>query len=83
MPIIPNYFEKPSVKYEYKDNKFVLSWQKIDDSRLVGYWIVISKKSKEPKYPDNGYLVLSMTKIQLRLLLTTQFLTKVEISVSI
>ncbi|ADL42934.1 S-layer domain-containing protein [Caldicellulosiruptor obsidiansis OB47] len=57
MPVIPNYFEKPSVKYEYKDNKFVLSWQKIDDPRLIGYWIVISKKTKEPKYPDNGYLV--------------------------
>ncbi|ACM60932.1 S-layer family protein [Caldicellulosiruptor bescii] len=57
MPVIPNYFEKPSVKYEYKDNKFVLSWQKIDDFRLIGYWIVISKKTKEPKYPDNGYLV--------------------------
>ncbi|WAM32338.1 S-layer homology domain-containing protein [Caldicellulosiruptor naganoensis] len=57
IPSIPNYYEKPSVKYEYKDNKFVLSWQKIDDSRLVGYWVVISKKKKEPKYPDNGYLV--------------------------
>jgi hypothetical protein len=57
MPVIPNYFEKPSVKYEYKDNKFVLSWQPINDSRLVGYWVVISKKSKEPKYPNNGYLV--------------------------
>ncbi|ADQ40357.1 S-layer domain-containing protein [Caldicellulosiruptor acetigenus I77R1B] len=57
MPVIPNYFEKPSVKYEYKDNKFVLSWQPINDSRFVGYWVVISKKSKEPKYPNNGYLV--------------------------
>lgn len=57
IPVIPNYFEKPSVKYEYKENKFVLSWRKIEDVRLVGYWIVISKKTKEPKYPNNGYLV--------------------------
>ncbi|WP_039764707.1 MULTISPECIES: S-layer homology domain-containing protein [unclassified Caldicellulosiruptor] len=57
MPVVPNYFEKPYVKYEYKDNKFVLSWQPINDSRLIGYYVVISKKNKEPKYPDNGYLV--------------------------
>lgn len=57
IPSIPNYYEKPSVKYEYKNNKFVLSWQKIDDSHLIGYWVVISKKKKEPRYPDNGYLV--------------------------
>lgn len=57
MPTIPNYFEKPSVKYEYKDNKFVLSWLPINDSRLVGYYVVISKKNREPKYPENGYLV--------------------------
>ncbi|WAM34563.1 S-layer homology domain-containing protein [Caldicellulosiruptor morganii] len=57
VPVIPDYYEKPSVKYEYKDNKFLLSWQKIDDSRLVGYRVVISKKNKKPKYPESGYLV--------------------------
>lgn len=57
MPVIPDYYEKPSVKCEYKDNKFVISWQPISDSRLVGYFVVISQRTKEPKYPDNGYLV--------------------------
>jgi len=57
MPYNPSYFEKPQVKCEYVNNKFTISWQKIDDARLLGYFVVISKKSKEPKYPDNGYLV--------------------------
>lgn len=33
-----------------------LSWDRIYDSRLDGYKVVISKSDSTPSYPDNGYM---------------------------
>jgi hypothetical protein len=38
------------------DQGINLSWDKIDDSRLIGYKVVISRDNDEPIYPADGYL---------------------------
>ncbi len=34
-----------------------LTWTEVEDERLAGYKVVLSKNDSTPSYPDNGYLV--------------------------
>ena len=45
-----------SVSSSIYENKIMLNWHPIIDSRLQGYKVVISKNTANPKYPENGYL---------------------------
>ncbi|MDH7478605.1 MAG: S-layer homology domain-containing protein [Syntrophomonadaceae bacterium] len=49
-------YEAPAVTGEVYGDHVVLRWQVIDDSRLQGYRVVISKNDPKPAYPDDGYL---------------------------
>lgn len=49
-------YPAPLVTADVADNKIVLKWQPIYDSRLQGYKVVISKHNPNPKYPEDGYL---------------------------
>lgn len=49
-------YEAPVVTGEVYDDHVVLKWQVIDDPRLEGYRVVISKNNSKPVYPDDGYL---------------------------
>ena len=55
----------PKVNGGVEGNKIVLKWNQINDERLQGYKVVISKYNSAPKYPDNGYLywITDKTKI--------------------
>ncbi|MGE5329106.1 MAG: S-layer homology domain-containing protein [Deltaproteobacteria bacterium] len=46
----------PKLSGKVDGSKIILKWNKIDDKRLQGYKVVISKYNSSPKYPDNGYL---------------------------
>lgn len=46
----------PEVSAEVVGDKIVVSWKKIDSSRLNGYKVVLSKNNPSPKYPNDGYL---------------------------
>ncbi|MGE5473845.1 MAG: S-layer homology domain-containing protein [Ignavibacteriales bacterium] len=60
----PEYI-KPKVTGTIDDGKIVLRWNQINDERLQGYKVVISKYNSAPKYPDDGYLywITDRTKI--------------------
>ncbi len=45
----------PQVSVASSEQGVLLSWNKITDSRFTGYKVVISKITKNPKYPDHGY----------------------------
>lgn len=46
----------PQVTVERIERKLVLKWQRIDDERLQGYKVVVSKNNTVPKYPEDGYM---------------------------
>ncbi|MCX7841624.1 MAG: S-layer homology domain-containing protein [Clostridia bacterium] len=48
-------FQAPVVNVKAVDGKVLISWNTINDSRLQGYKIVISKNNPTPKYPEDGY----------------------------
>ncbi|UWG97642.1 S-layer protein [Dehalobacter sp. DCM] len=45
-----------SVSGEVSNGAVVLTWDPINHSKFLGYKVVVSKESPNPKYPDNGYL---------------------------
>lgn len=46
----------PKLESKIINDKLVLMWDKVSDSRLQGYKVVISESDSTPVYPDNGYL---------------------------
>lgn len=55
-PIQSPAYIKPKVSGNVSGSKIILKWNRIDDERLQGYKVVISKNNSAPKYPDDGYL---------------------------
>ncbi|MGE5417416.1 MAG: S-layer homology domain-containing protein, partial [Acidobacteriota bacterium] len=49
-------YKSPVVTGKVSGDRILLDWNAIDDSRLQGYKVVISKSNSRPKYPDDGYL---------------------------
>ena len=45
----------PVVTAQSEETGVKLSWNKINDDRFTGYKVVVSKSTKNPKYPDHGY----------------------------
>lgn len=56
----------PKLEGKAEGNKLVLAWKKVEDPRLQGYKIVISKSNDKPVYPDDGYLFWITDKNQTR-----------------
>ena len=50
-----NGYPVPKVSSNIENGKVILKWQEINDKRLQGYKVVISKYNDNPKYPDDGY----------------------------
>lgn len=48
-------YEAPKVTGRISGERVILEWEKISDSRLKGYRVVISGDNPEPVYPDDGY----------------------------
>ncbi len=46
----------PAVNVSLIDGKVFVKWRMIDDARLEGYKVVISRNNPNPRYPDDGYL---------------------------
>lgn len=51
-----NNYVSPKISGVVENGKVYLNWQPINDERLQGYKVVISKDNPNPKYPDDGYL---------------------------
>ncbi|MEN8904835.1 MAG: S-layer homology domain-containing protein [Clostridiales bacterium] len=49
-------YEIPNLTGEVSDQAILLKWNQIDNKKLQGYKVVISKNNPSPKYPDDGYL---------------------------
>ncbi len=49
-------YDVPVVKAVVRDGGVMVTWNKISDSRLQGYKVVVSKYNTKPKYPDDGYI---------------------------
>jgi hypothetical protein len=49
-------YVKPSVTVTTSGTSLVVNWNRIDNPKLSGYAVVISKNDSTPTYPDNGYL---------------------------
>lgn len=56
MKVVDGAYTAPKVSYEMKDDRIRLKWNPIDDPRLQGYKVVISKNNPNPAYPEDGYL---------------------------
>ncbi len=52
MPPLDSYLQ---LKAESTPGGIVLTWNKINDSRLYAYKVVISKSNSDPKYPADGW----------------------------
>jgi hypothetical protein len=46
----------PHVSCKVDGSKIIVYWDRIDNPKLSGYKVVISKDNSNPKYPENGYL---------------------------
>ncbi len=49
-------YAAPQVTGKVSSGKIKLEWQPIEDTRLKGYKVVISKDNPNPSYPADGYL---------------------------
>lgn len=49
-------YTAPVIQGQISGNRIKLLWNAINDSRLQGYKVVISKDNSNPKYPEDGYL---------------------------
>ncbi|MGE5403854.1 MAG: S-layer homology domain-containing protein [Candidatus Saccharibacteria bacterium] len=54
--VAPAGYAAPVVSGRVAGDHIVINWNAIDDSRLQGYKVVISRSNSRPKYPDDGYL---------------------------
>lgn len=50
-------YTKPSVSLETSGDSVIVRWNRISDSRLQGYKVVLSREDSTPAYPENGYIV--------------------------
>jgi len=52
----PTSYIAPSITTAIENGVLVARWNKISNSNLQGYRVVISKNDSTPSYPENGYL---------------------------
>ncbi|MBN2851914.1 MAG: hypothetical protein JXQ23_04175 [Clostridia bacterium] len=55
------------------DGSVLLSWNKIDDTRLTGYKVVASSSNPTPSYPEDGYIKWITDKNTTSLLVDSSF----------
>lgn len=49
-------YSSPNLTGGIREGKIVLYWEPINNPKLQGYKVVISRNNPNPKYPDDGYL---------------------------
>jgi PKD repeat protein len=50
-------YAAPVVTASTEGNHILLTWESLPDPNLEGYRVVISKNNKNPRYPNDGYLL--------------------------